>query len=405
MFGIAALQERLPPAFRPRGKGVGPAVCAAAAFIAAALSWTAARAEDGVTQMRILLGMEAPLKSFSADEENLGFQIAFREANGVGGIHGRQIEWLGYARDDARPDQAVANAKRLVEQDRVFALVNFGGPAAIPLAAYAEQQKAPLLFPHTALVDSTGKRYLFTSFPGYGGEAKVVFRYLAQERGLRRIGIVHDENVYGQFFRDRLAEHAAAFGYTVAGSAAVGTRNPEDLTREMRAASGTDADAVVMALYPAQARVLMSAKASLGWTGRMVSVGPLTDEAYLNLPGGTAEGTLGFCYYPDPERSDAPGVTAYRAALSQAEPGHAPNRYTMYGYVFGKLVVDGLRRAGPDLTREGFVSALEATRAWDSGGVLPPVTLTRDDHHAQTAGFLCEMKDGRFVPLSNWIAP
>lgn len=60
---------------------------------------------------------------------------------------------------------------------------------------------------------------------------------------------------------------------------------------------------------------------------------------------------------------------------------------------------------GPDLTREGFVAALEATRAWDSGGVLPAVTLTPDDHHAQTAGFLCEMKEGRFVPLSEWIAP
>ena len=94
----------------------------------------------------------------------------------------------------------------------------------------------------------------------------------------------------------------------------------------------------------------------------MVSVGPLTDEAHLNLPGAAAEGTLGFCYYPDSQRSETPGAAGYRAALSQTEPGHAPNRYTMYGYVFGKLVVDGLRRAGPDLTREGFVDALEATR-------------------------------------------
>lgn len=107
---------------------------------------------------------------------------------------------------------------------------------------------------------------------------------------------------------------------------------------------------IVMALYPAQARKVMETKARLGWTGvRMVSSGPLTDEQYLDVPGGHSEGTLGFCHYPDPERSQEPGILEYRKLMATHHPGHPVNRYSLYGYVFGKLVVEGLTRAGrPD---------------------------------------------------------
>lgn len=63
------------------------------------------------------------------------------------------------------------------------------------------------------------------------------------------------------------------------------------------------ATAIVMALYPAQARKVVEAKGTLGWRGTLVSTGPLTDEQYLNVPGNHANGALGFCSYPDPDDS------------------------------------------------------------------------------------------------------
>lgn len=292
-----------------------------------------AQAEPGVTATAITMGMEGPMNSFSGDEENFGFQLAFREANEQGGVHGRRIEWRGLPRaGGAAIDQAFANAKQLVEQDGVFALVNWGGPVVIRLADYAAQQKVPYLFPHSALVDSTGRRYLFTSFPTYAGEARLMFRYLPEQRGLRRIGIVHDENVYGQNFRKWLEEFAGPNGYTMVGNAPVATRDPKDLTTGLKSLQDKGADAVVMALYPAQAKVLMQAKQALGFAGRMVSVGPLTDEEYLVLPGGAAEGTLGFCYYPDPNRDPSPGIQAYQATMRRLAGDKPMNRYSLYGY-------------------------------------------------------------------------
>ena len=359
-----------------------------------------------VTSTSVVFAIEDTVGSFSTDEENLGFRVAFQEANDAGGAHGRTIQWKGYPRKggDAAAE-AVANAKRLIEQDGAFALVNWGGPQSIALLAWAREQRVPYLFPHTALISSEGQRYLFTSFPRFEGEAAVMFPYLARERKLTRLGIVHDVNPYGQLFLERLRALASSGGYTVVGSVPVDSRDPGDLTAGLKRLVDAGAQAVVMALYPAQGKKVVEAKGALGWTGTLVSAGPLTDEQLLSVPGSHADGTLGFCYYPDPDVSNEPGVARYRAAMTKYHPGKPRNRYSLYGYTFGRLIVEGLRRAGRDLTRERLVDALESMRAWDAGGVMPPVSFSPTDHHAQPAGFVCELKAGRFVPLSGWIEP
>lgn len=374
--------------------------------LAGAAALAQSTAGRGVTPTAITLGIEDVTNSFSSDEENLGFRLAFQEANAAGGIHGRTITWKGYPRTggDAAAE-AVANAKRLVEQDGVFALVNWGGPQSIQLLAYTAAQKVPYLFPHTALISSEGQRYLFTSFPRFEGEAAVMFPYLARERKLTRIGIVHDVNPYGQLFLERLRALSATGGYTVVGAVPVDARDPGDLTAGLKQLVDAGATAVVMALYPAQGKKVVEAKGALGWRGTLVSAGPLTDEQYLTVPGNHANGALGFCYYPDPDDSTEPGVAAYRAAMATYHAGRPRNRYSLYGYAYGRLIVEGLRRAGRDLTRERLVDALESMRAVDAGGVMPPVSFSSTDHHAQPAGFVCELADGRFTARSGWIEP
>ena len=98
-------------------------------------------------------------------------------------------------------------------------------------------------------------------------------------------------------------------------------------------------------------------------------------------------------------------MAAYRHLMAQHYPGRPLNRYSLYGYVFGRLVEEGLRRAGRDLTTEGFIAAMESIREWDSGGVIPPVSFSAANHHAQRAGFICELRAGHFEPATGWIAP
>ena len=302
--------------------------------------------------------------------------------------------------------EVLANVARLADLDHVLLIWNHGGTASMKIAPFAMAHRVPYMFPHTGMVTMDDGRYVFTSYPHYGGETRMMYRYLAHDRGMKRLAILYDPNAYGRYFRDRLRALARTDGYKVVGEEAVAQTLPKDLTAQMRRLRAEKPDAVVMALYPPQAKRAMQAKARLNWKSvRMVSSGPLTDEEYLNVPGGYAEGTLGLCYYPDPNRSDAPGVIAYRKLMAKYFPDEQLNRYSLYGYVFGELVMEGLRRAGPNPTRESFIDAMETIKNWDSGGILPPVSFSRTNHHAQEAGFICELQKGRFAPLSGWITP
>ena len=358
----------------------------------------------------ILIGVEAPSSmSPSGAAENLGMRLVMKAVNDQGGINGRMLVAKSYARTQggaAGDAEELANVARLADQDHVLLLWNHGGTAALQIAPFAMAHKVPYMFPHTGLIDRDDGRYVFTSFPHYGGETQMMYRYLARDRGMKRIAILYDPNAYGQFFRERLKALAAEDGYTVVGEEAVNQTLPADLTAEVGRLRAAKPDAVVMALYPPQAKRAMEAKAGLDWKDvRMVSTGPLTDEEYLNVPGGYAEGTLGLCYYPDPNNSDAPGVAAYRRLMAKYFPGETLNRYSLYGYAFGQMVMEGLRRAGPDPTRESFIDAMETIKDWDSGGILPPVSFSKANHHAQQAGFVCELRQGKFAALSGWITP
>jgi ABC-type branched-subunit amino acid transport system substrate-binding protein len=362
-------------------------------------------ATAGVTEATIHIGVESDVGSLSLDGENFGFRLAFEEANARGGLHGRQIVWEVRRRASGAPSDVLAVARQMIDEDHVFALVNFSGPAIGDIAAHARAQRVPLMFPHTALVSSEGERYLFTSFPRFEGEAEVMFRYLAETRGLRRLAIAHDPNAYGLQFREALHRHASGFGYQVVKSVPIDARKPADLTPEFAALAAAAPDAIVMALYPEQAQALMTARGRSAWRGRMVSTGPLTDEASLVVPGADSDGTLGFCHYPDPGESNVPGVVRYRTALARFHPDRRPDRYTLYGYTFGRLVVEGLDRAGRRLTRERFVDAMESLSGWDAGGVMPNVSFSATNHHAQRAGFICEIRNGRLAAITDWLTP
>jgi len=328
-----------------------------------------------------------------------------QHVNANGGIHGRQLVAITRSRGRDNPvGQGVANAKLLVEEDEVFLLFNFGGPASVQIGQYAMDNDVPYFFPHTALLTVDGDRHVFTSYPRYDGESRAMLGYLAGERGFERIAVVHAPNIYGEYFRGRAEALAEEFGYQFVGGQALDS-NAGDARQEIAALQALNPDVVIMALYPEGARRAIEAKAALDWNVRLVSSGPLTDEQYLNVDGGHAEGTLGFCHFPDPNQSDAPGIVTYRNLMAEYFPGHELNRYSLYGYVFGSLVVEGLERAGPDLTKDALLDAMESIQDWNSGGILPPVNFSATDHHAQDAGIFCELEDGRFKQLGSWYAP
>src|SRR5512134_3728524 len=84
---------------------------------------------SGVTDTTIAIGVESDVGSLSLDGENLGFKLAFAEANARGGVHGRRFAWADRRRRSGAPPDVLAVARWMIDDAQVFALVNFSGPA------------------------------------------------------------------------------------------------------------------------------------------------------------------------------------------------------------------------------------------------------------------------------------
>ncbi|NOY45174.1 MAG: ABC transporter substrate-binding protein [Deltaproteobacteria bacterium] len=364
-----------------------------------------AAAEVGVTADRILIGTSQSFSGplvFPGTEEIAGIEAYLEYVNQNGGIHGRKIEWKWYD-DGYKPQDAVANMKRLVEQDQVFCiLINQGTSPVMAVVPYLEQKKVPLMFPFQGSSRLHGKKYVFTSFTYYDTQTQIVTRWLVEKKGFKRIGIIYQDDAYGKFFLNTLKKELEAKGLKIAAAESV-KRGATDVAPQVAKIAQAGLDACLLALVPGPGAQVLKEAAKIGLKKtKLISSGPLTDEKFLILSGGVGEGVWGLSLWPDPVRDDSPAMQEYRKILKKYRPGHEPNRYNLYGYFYTKLFCEGLKRAGKDLTREKLIQALESIQNWENG-IIPPVSFGPGDHQAQDQGFMVEVQGGRFVPISGWL--
>ncbi|MBI5440989.1 MAG: ABC transporter substrate-binding protein [Deltaproteobacteria bacterium] len=380
------------------------ALLVASLLVAGLGAAASAGAEVGVTDAKIVLGTSQSLTgplAFEGTQQVAGIEAYFEHVNAQGGVNGRKIDWKCY--DDAyKPQDAVANMKRLVEQDGIFAVLNTQGTATskAPMP-YLEEKKVPFLFPWQGDSGLAGKKYIFTSYPFYDVQTRLIAHWLVTKKGMKKIGIIYQDDAYGQPFLDTLKKELKVLGLELTAAESM-KRGASDAAVQVAKMSAAKVDACLLALLPGQGAQVLKEGAKIGWKAKMVGAGPLTDETFIAISGLEGEGVWGFTPWPDPVNSNLPAMKKYREILAKYRPKVTPNRHNLYGYFYAMLAVEGLKRAGKDLTRDGLIKAMEGIGQWDSG-IVPPITFSAADHHAQANGMMVESKAGRFVPISGWL--
>lgn len=364
-------------------------------------------AEVGVTDDSILVGcsnsFSGPLVYPGTQLVNNGLEGYFGYVNDRGGVNGRKI-LTQYYDDGYKPQNAVANTKRLVVQDKVFAIVSSQGTGPVMATVkYLTQNKVPLIFPFQG-VPITGQKTIFTSFTPYDNQSELVVTWLVKIKGFKRIGILYQDDKYGYTFRDPAQKTLAKFGLKLIAAESY-KRGATDLSAQVAKLRQANLDACLLVATPPPGAAFLREAHKQGWQGtKIISSGPLTDEKYINLSGGVGEGIWGLSLWPDPVNSNDPAVVEYREIMDKygKDRDKTPNRYSLYGYYYAKLFVAGLQRAGRDLTRESYIAALEGIKGWENG-ITPPVSFSANDHLAQDSGFMVEVQKGVFRPISGWI--
>jgi ABC-type branched-subunit amino acid transport system substrate-binding protein len=364
-------------------------------------------AEVGVTDTSVLVGcsnsFSGPLVYPGTQLVNNGLEAYFGYINEQGGVHGRKII-TQYYDDGYKPQNAVANTKRLVDQDKVFAIVSSQGTGPVMATVkFLTQNKIPLLFPFQG-VPISGQKTIFTSFTPYPNQSELVVTWLVKVKGFKRIGILYQDDKYGYTFRDPAKKTLAKFGLKLIAAESY-KRGTKDLSAQVAKLRNADLDACLLVATPPPGAAFIKEAHKQGWKDtKIISSGPLTDEKYINLSGGVGEGVWGLSLWPDPVHSNDPAVVEYREIMDKygKDRDKTPNRYSLYGYFYAKLFVEGLKGAGKNLTRESYIAALEGIKDWQNG-IIPAVSFSATNHSAQNSGFMVEVQKEVFRPISGWL--
>jgi ABC-type branched-subunit amino acid transport system substrate-binding protein len=391
-------------------KGAG-LVCFAARvalllFFAILLNFSGAAAQTpGVTENSILIGscsaLDGPV-SFLGRQTILGASAYLHMVNDEGGVFGRKIQLQAFD-DSYDPDKAPACFKRMTKEG-VFALGFFvGTPTAKVYVPLAQEEKIPVvgLFTGAQMLYEPLKHEVINVRASYYDETREQVEKL-WELNIRKIGIIYQDDPFGKAVLEgvklALQKHNAT-------PAALGTfeRGSVEINAGLRQVMTTHPQAVVIAgPYPAAAAIVKQGHAT-GWRPQFLTVSFVGTEKYIKEAGMDAEGTIITQVMPPYDRTDYPTVAQYRQCLAKYSPGEPPTFVSLEGFVDAMVLVEGLKRAGKDVTRERFISALESIHEMNAGlGPRLVLNYSASDHKGFDSVYATVVKGGQPVLLTDW---
>lgn len=356
-----------------------------------------ARAEVGVTENTILIGQTVGLTGTVAGpvkEMNEGANAYFNQINKQGGVHGRKIE-MRVLDDKFDPALTLANAETLIKKEHVFALFQGRGtPHTQSILPLLEANNVPLVAPSTgaAIFHQPPHRLLFNVRAKYQDEvAKAVEHFTTV--GIRSIGILHVDDAFGQDGLEGFNKAMAARKLTPAVIIKFARVNPDYNAAASEVVKAKPTALVIVSSAKNTVEVIKAIRAQ-GSTTQIMTMSNNSSDAFVKDLGAAGIGVVVTQVTPAPHLLS----TSLGQEFNNAAKGSSItiSYAAMEGYLNAKVFIEGLRRAGPKLTRDGFVRALESMQRIDFGGVL--VTYGPKDHTGSEFVELTMIgKDGRFV--------
>ncbi len=331
----------------------------------------------GVGTNQILIGscsaIDGPAK-FLGLQTVIGATTYLKQVNAEGGVHGRKIQLLAFD-DGYEPAKAETCFKRLLKED-VFAAGFFvGTPTAAKYVPMAEESKVPVvgLFTGAEMLYSPLKHYVLNVRASYYDETREQVEGLWNKMGVHNIGIIYQDDAFGKAVLEGLQLALKTHHSSPAG---LGTfpRNTLDVDKGMATVRAANPTAVlIVGPYAPVAEIVKKAHAS-GWRPLFLTVSFVGTEKFITEAGKDAEGTVITQVVPPYTRTDFPTVAKYLQALNTYYPAEQPSFVSLEGYVDAMVLVEGLKRAGKDLTREKLITALESIQN-KNVGLGPKLTL------------------------------
>jgi len=377
-----------------------------ASLLLAPSAWAQTRV-PGVTDTEVVIGLTTPLSGPAAAWGNtaVAMEAWARYVNDQGGVHGRKIRTI--LKDDGYvPGRAVANLTEM--KDSVFCVVGLLGSAILNASKdLVAEAKLPVINPYgnPAIWERQPpekRRYVFVSYPDYVDEGEFLVTFAANKLGAKKLAVFFQNDEYGKGGLEGVKRGIRGLG----GKASVVAEVSYELAdREMGThalkVKDSGADTVIFYSTITHGANLIKEMAKAGYRPRLVSSFPLGDHNILfRLLGDLWEGAhvnvLG-AIVGEPEADKVVEI------LLKHEPKLKGKESTaLAGAAPMILAVEGLKRAGRNLTRETFVEAMETLKDFVPERLTAPITFGPKRRHGLNAVRLMRAEKGNLVPVTGY---
>ena len=359
----------------------------------------------GVTDTEIIIGgnhdMSGPFATFSVPGTRAA-QMMIDEVNSNGGIHGRTIRYI--VEDHAyQVPRAVQNNNKLVQSDNVFAmLLSLGTPHNLASFPLMDRNSVPNIMPLalSGQMLSEGdfsRRFAFGA--DYYEAITAGIDHIVDEHSVTNLCVMYIPSDFGEEVNRAVQDYTAANPSMRLVEATQHRQDESEFTGALSRLRAANCELIALALAVRPIMTVAATARDMGWDDVKFIVSQAGFHTVIAAaPGGSTEGMYAASGWPDiEERRDSPETAAWISAF-EAQYGEFPSTGAVLGRIGTEVMLRGLEAAGPDLTTENFLAAMETLNYSD------PVTgvnvLINAEKHGATSGIvLSQVRDGRWSTI------
>lgn len=322
----------------------------------------------------IVIGQVAPLSGVLADTGKdmvLGAKIYFEHVNDQGGVHGKKIRHV--VKDDGyKVDETVRLTTEVIEKDGALALIGFAGTGNVGellKQKILEKANIALVAPYTGgeLLRTPFNPYIFHIRAGYADEAEGIVNQLVM-LNMKRIGVMYQDDPFGKAGLAGVEAALKKRNLEIVGTGAY-EKNTDNVTEAVSAIAKANPQAVVMISVNKSTAAFSKQIRGVSTVAQLVNISVVNPKEIARQIGNDHARGLGIAQVmPYPYSPTVAIVKEYQQAMKKYAPGIELSYTSFEEFVGAKVLVEGLRRAGPNATREKVIRALETLHAYDTGG-------------------------------------
>lgn len=376
---------------------------AAALFAGAALAQG-----QGVSKNEIVIGsmqdLSGPIVAFSKQLKN-GMEMRVEEINAQGGIHGRKLKLViedhGYD-----PKKAVLATQKLVQKDKIFAMVGtIGTPTALPSMPILFEKNIPHLFPLTAAREMYEPlhRLKYSFAATYFDQMRAGVKYMVKSKGYKKVCTLYQDDDFGLEVM-RGAEAGLKELNLALAEKTTYKRGATDFSSQIARMKDAGCDFVVLGTIIRETLGAIGTARKLGWGVEFMGSSAAYTDLIHKLGGPAMNGFYATNTVNNPYMDDASRNVREWASRYKQKYNEDPAVFSVYGYQVIDLFIQIAQKTGPKLTTDTFVNTLESnfTTTRDMFGA-DSMSFSKTKHLGSNRSRLSQIINAKWTPITDYI--